>query len=157
MTDEVMTDQEFIKKWIGFCAANGVTAQPEIEVGDGLPVEGYVPPTYLVWRTPTGNLYQGVSILRMTDQPWPFVHHVQYAFGLPVTLKVSWNDYLNPPAKPTEAQGDPMVGELFDGARRLFYVKAGGVQEGARYTMPSGRRFVAVRIASPFTLHWQEE
>jgi len=39
----------------------------------------------------------------------------------------------------------------------LFYVKAGGVQEGAKYRMPSGREFVAVRIAGPFTIHWQEK
>lgn len=155
-----MTDQEFIAKWKGFCAANGVTAQAEIEVADGLMVEGYIPPTYLVWRTATGTLYQGVSILQMTDQPGEFVKHVQYAYGLPQVLKVSWNDYLNPPAAPTEEKGDPMVGDLFEAARRLYYVK-GNAQEGSRYEPSNGplagRKFVAVRIASPFTLHWQEK
>lgn len=152
-----MTDQEFIKKWVGFCAANGITAQPAVETGDGLSVEGYTPPTYLTWHTSTGTLTQGVAILQMTDRPDEFVKHVQYAYGLPQVLKVDWDDYLNPPAAPTADKGDPMVGELFDGARRLFYVKGSGVQEGSRYRMPSGRSFVAVRVAGPFTLHWQEQ
>lgn len=152
-----MTDQEFIKKWVGFCAANGITAQPTIETGDGMPIDGYVPPTYIVWHTATGTLSQGVSILQMTDQPSEFVTHVQFAYGIAPGLRVSWNDYLNPPTSPAPDGSDPMVGDVFDPSRRLFYVKGSGVQEGATYRMPSGRQFVAVRIAGPFTLHWQEK
>lgn len=155
-----MTDQEFIKKWIGFCAANGVTAQPIVETGDGMAVEGYVPPTYLTWHTSTGTLTQGVAILQMTDQPAEFVKHVQFAYGIPVGLKVGWDAYLNP-APASTASGDQMVGDVFDAPRRLYYVKAGGVQEGSRYEPTvgpnAGRKFVAVRIAGPFTLHWQEK
>jgi len=151
-----MTDQEFIKKWKAYCALNGVTATPEIEEGDGLSIEGYTPPTYLVWHTATGKVEQGVSMLQMTDNPQDYLRHVQFAYGVPLGERVTWRDFLNPPA-PAPNTGDPMVGDVFDASRRLFYVKAGGVQEGAKYRMPSGREFVAVRIAGPFTIHWQEK
>lgn len=155
-----MTDQEFIKKWIGFCGANGVTEQPSVEVGDGLKVEGYTPPTNLVWRTSTGTLTQGVALLQQTDEPAEFVKHVQFAYGVPLGLKVGWKEYLNPPQVSVDSS-DPMVGDVFDPTRRLFYVKGSGVQEWSKYEPTAGpkagRKFVAVRIAGPFTLHWQEK
>lgn len=152
-----MTNQEFIKTWLGYCAANGVTETPRIESGNGLPIDGYVPPTYLVWRTQTGDLVQGVEILMMTDNPQSYLKHIQFAYGLPLGEKVTWRDYLNPPPVKSGESGDPVVGDLFDAAKRLFAVKAGGIQEGASYTMPgSGRRFIAVHGPTPFSIFWKE-
>lgn len=152
---DLLTDQEYTQLWLGYCAANGVPGRPETVVANGLAVPGYVPPINLEWRTARGTVVQTVAIIRMTDTPFQHLELLQFAFGLPVGEKVSWKEYVNP-EKPTADNKDPMVGDLFDSARRLFYVRGSGVQEGARYTSPSGRRFVAVRIAGPFTLHWQE-
>ena len=151
-----MTDQEFAKLWIGYCNANGVIGTPVIEVGNGQAVPGYVPPTNMIWRTSRGDIVQNATIIQMSTAVQSHLEIVQFAFGVPLGERVTWKDYLNPPAAPTENGVDPMVGDVFDGSRRLFYVKGGGVQEGARYRMSNGREFVAVRIAGPFTLHWQE-
>jgi hypothetical protein len=151
---------KFTQTWIGYCAANGVTATPRIEVGDGLLIEGYVPPTNMIWSAPGGNVVQTAAIIQQTDAPQSHLELLQFAFGVPVGERVTWRDYLNPPAKPVDDGSDPVVGDVFDPTRRLYYVKAGNVQEGATYAPASGpkagKRFKAVRIASPFTLHWQE-
>lgn len=150
-----MTDQEFTKIWVAFCNANGVPSEPVIEIGNGHPAPGYVPPTNMIWRTGRGDIVQNAVIIRMSDAVQAHLEILQFAYGVPLGERVTWKDFLNPPAIPKDG-GDPMVGDVFDPSRRLFYVRGGGVQEGARYKMPSGREFVAVRVAGPFTLHWRE-
>lgn len=151
---------KFTQTWIGYCAANGITATPRIEVGDGLPIEGYVPPTNMLWSAPGGVVVQTAAIIQQTDAPQSHLELLQFAFGVPVGERVNWKNYLNPPPAPVDDGSDPMVGDVFDASRRLFYVKADGVQENAKYAPKSGpkagRTFRAVRIAGPFTIHWQE-
>ena len=151
-----------IKQFLDWVRANGVDFEPAIEKADGILVVGYVPPTYLVWRKANGSkLNQGFNVIAESDDPVSYLWEVQQFFDLPKAVHVSWQDFLNP--KQVVDLGDPpipgtdaVVGGPFDIAKRLFYVKAGGVVEGARYNMPNtNRRFVAV-VTGLFSIHWKE-
>lgn len=151
-----------IKQYLGFLAANGITQVPEIETAKFDPIPGYVPPISIVWRKDTGSkLEQGFNVIAESADPFSYLWEVQRFFEIPAATHVSWEHFLNPP-KITEL-GDPplpgtdaVVGPVFDVERRLFYVRAGNVQEGAKYVQQStGRKFIAVR-STPFSIHWKE-
>lgn len=151
-----------IKQFLGFLAANGITDTPEIVPADFTPIPGYVPPTYIVWRNAGGSkLEQGFNVISEQSDPFMYLWEVQRFLGKQQETLVSWEHFLNPP-KITELNEPPLpgtdavVGPVFDAERRLFYVRAGNVQEGAKYVQQStGRKFIAVR-STPFSIHWKE-
>ena len=151
-----------IKQFLGFLAVNGITAVPEIEAADFTPIPGYVPPTYIVWRKANGSkLEQGFNVIAEQADPFSYLWEVQRFLGLPEATHISWKDFLNPPqhtelGDPPLPGTDAVVGPVFDAEKRLFYVRAGNIQEGAKYVQPStGRKFIAVR-STPFSIHWKE-
>lgn len=151
-----------IKQFLGFIAANGITAIPQIETADFTPVPGYVPPTYIVWRKANGSkLEQGFNVIAEQSDPFSYLWEVQRFLNLPEVTHISWENFLNP-AKLAELGNPPLpgtdavVGPSFDVEKRLFYVRSGNVQEGAKYTQQgTGRKFIAVR-STPFSIHWKE-
>lgn len=151
-----------ITQFLGYVRANGVDFEPTIEKADGILVVGYVPPTYIVWRKQNGSkLNQGFNVIAESEDPVSYLFEVLDFFNLPREVKVSWKDFLNPPKVVDLGDApvpgtDAVVGGPFDIAKRLFYVKAGGVVEGARYNMPgTSRKFVAV-VTGLFSIHWKE-
>ena len=151
-----------IKQFLGFLAANGITDTPEIVAADFTPIPGYVPPTYIVWRKANGSkLEQGFNVISEQSDPFSYLWEVQHFLGVPEATHVSWANFLNPPnlgevGEPPLPGTDDVVGPVFDAERRLFYVRAGNVQEDAKYVQPgTGRKFVAVR-STPFSIHWKE-
>lgn len=149
-----------LKDFLGYVAANGISASPQIEEAKFDPIPGYVPPTYIVWRKENGSkLQQGFNVISEAEDPFSYLWEIQAFFGEPKVTKVNWKNYLHPVVEindPPKAGVDSVVGEVFDAENKLFYVKAANIQEGAKYVQPkTNRKFIAVRT-SPFTIHWKE-
>ena len=153
-----------IKQFLGFLAANGIAATPEIEAAHFTPVPGYVPPTYIVWRKANGSkLEQGFNVIAEQSDPFSYLWEVQRFLGEPEATHVSWADFLNPPqivdlGEPPLPGTDAVVGPCIDVEKRYFRVMGGNPQEGGKYaptTGPlAGRKFVAEQRG--FNIFWKE-
>lgn len=147
--------QPNIQAYLGWLRANGIEQEPTIEQADGDKIEGYVPPTYIVWRNGTGVLKQTVSLIDMEAAngsvlgPEQAAKHAMYFVTGSAYMKYTWRDFTTTTSAPVPTPpADPMVGVVCEGdgsIGSLFYVTGSGVQEGATYQMPgNGPKFVCI-------------
>ena len=143
-----------LQQYLDWLKMNGIDAVPDTsQKGTGLPIEGYEPPQYVVWKNGRGtSLYQGFNVIAMDEDPVEALQEVQDFFGIAHGLKVSWKDFMNPPAVPGQ-RPDPVVGKLF--RDDLYYVNSGKVEAGAKYTAPDGAVYLAVQFGM-FDVKWKK-
>lgn len=146
---------EFAQKYIDWLKANGVDQAPSVEVGNGDPVPGYAPPTYLVFKNGTGILKQAIQLLEIESRTGSDLNSgIQALFFVTgqTALRVSWQQFNKPTVAVSPAK-DPMVGDHF--RDDLYYVVGSGVQEGSTYTRPTDNAFFICVANGMFDRKWK--
>lgn len=168
-----MTINQFIEKYKGWLASTGVTAIPEVRIGDHTPVVGYEPMTHIDWRDSIGSvLSQSADVLATSTTPELGLHQVRAFYGLAKiegdTAKM-WREYLNPPppdpvAKPAEIGArvpDDHVKAFLPSGRvdlsRKYYYQGGlDIADGRIWKAPDGKMFLSVNPGGIF-VRWLME